>query len=112
MDDSRRFARIRACISCRKTKQELVWREKLQTLHVSNSPIIYSHSDGLVNTHIPTHSSWIIGVFGWPPEAVYYTFIGGAISSYIEDALVVTTSILVGVPLLTVLKKVLNLKNL
>jgi len=53
----------------------------------------------------------LYNVFGWPPEAVYYTFIEGAISSYIEDALVVITSLLVGVPLLTVVKKVLNLKN-
>lgn len=41
----------------------------------------------------------------------YTTFIEGAISSYIEDTLVVITSLLVGVPLLTVVKKVLNLKN-
>lgn len=47
----------------------------------------------------------LYNVFGWPPEAVYYTFIEGAISSYIEDALVIITSFLVGVPLLTVLKK-------
>ncbi|MEM2336234.1 MAG: hypothetical protein QXQ50_09910 [Candidatus Bathyarchaeia archaeon] len=53
----------------------------------------------------------LYNVFGWPPEAVYYTFIEGAINSYIEDILVVITSLLVGVPLLSTLKKLLSLKN-
>ncbi|MCS7114882.1 MAG: hypothetical protein N0A00_05730 [Candidatus Bathyarchaeota archaeon] len=53
----------------------------------------------------------LYNVFGWPPEAVYYIFIGGAIGSYIEDMLVVITSLLVGVPLLIAFKKLLNLKS-
>lgn len=53
----------------------------------------------------------LYNVFGWPPEAVYYIFIEGAVSSYIEDVLVIITSLLVGIPLLTTLKRLLNLKS-
>jgi hypothetical protein len=53
----------------------------------------------------------LYNVLGWPPEAVYYAFIGGAASSYIEDILVVITSIIAGVPILITLKTLLNLKN-
>jgi hypothetical protein len=53
----------------------------------------------------------LYNVFGWTPEAVYFVFIEGAIGSYIEDALVVITSLLAGVPLLIAFKKLLNLKN-
>lgn len=52
----------------------------------------------------------LYNVLGWPPEVVYYAFIEGAIGSYIEDGLVLITSLLVGVPLLIAFKRVL--KNL
>jgi hypothetical protein len=48
--------------------------------------------------------------FGWSPEVVYSIFILGAIDSYIEDALVVIVSLLVGVPLLIALRKVNGLR--
>ncbi|MEM3072569.1 MAG: hypothetical protein QW172_03845 [Candidatus Bathyarchaeia archaeon] len=48
--------------------------------------------------------------FGWPPEAVYSIFVAGAVNSYIEDALVVAVSFLVGVPLLHALRKIPSLK--
>lgn len=48
--------------------------------------------------------------FGWPPEGVYYVFVGGAVDSYIEDVLVVAISFLVGVPLLITLRKILGAK--
>jgi len=48
--------------------------------------------------------------FGWPPEGVYLIFVAGAIDSYIEDALVVTVSFLVGAPLLIALRRILDLK--
>jgi hypothetical protein len=50
-------------------------------------------------------------VLGWPPEVVYYAFIEGAVGSYIEDLLVVITSIIAGVPIIIALKTLLNLKN-
>jgi len=53
----------------------------------------------------------LYAVLGWPPEVVYYAFIEGAASSYIEDILVVITSIIAGVPILITLKTLLNLKN-
>jgi hypothetical protein len=53
----------------------------------------------------------LYNVFGWTPEAVYFVFIEGAIGSYIEDGLVVITSLLAGVPLLIAFKKLLNQKN-
>lgn len=53
----------------------------------------------------------LYNVFGWPPEAVYYIFITGAIDSYIEDVLVVIVSFLIGVPLLVALKRILGLKQ-
>jgi len=51
----------------------------------------------------------LYNILGWPPEAVYYAFIEGAIGSYIEDGLVIITSLLVGVPLLIAFKRLLNL---
>ncbi|MEM3618331.1 MAG: hypothetical protein QXK47_04580 [Candidatus Bathyarchaeia archaeon] len=53
----------------------------------------------------------LYNVFGWPPEAVYYIFIEGAIGSYIEDVLVVITSLIVGVPLLIAFKRLLRLES-
>lgn len=46
-----------------------------------------------------------------PPEAVYYIFIGGAIDSFIEDLIAIITSLIVGVPLLTTIKKLLGLDS-
>ena len=48
--------------------------------------------------------------FGWPPEGVYFIFVTGAIDSYIEDVLVVIVSLVVGAPLLLVLRKIPGLK--
>jgi hypothetical protein len=44
------------------------------------------------------------------PEGVYSIFVTGALGSYVEDALVVIVSFLVGVPLLIALRKILGLK--
>ena len=51
-------------------------------------------------------------LFGFPPDAVYWIFVTGAIDSYIEDVLVVVVSILVGVPILVALRRVPNLRYL
>ncbi len=45
-----------------------------------------------------------------PAEWVYPTFIAGAIDSYIEDALVVVFSILIGCPVLLALKRIAGIK--
>jgi hypothetical protein len=45
-------------------------------------------------------------LFGWSFEALYLVFVAGAIDSYIEDLLVVAVSFLVGLPVLTALRKI------
>jgi len=45
-------------------------------------------------------------VLGWSPDLLYLIFVGGAIDSYIEGALVVLVSSLIGAPLLVALRKV------
>ena len=52
----------------------------------------------------------LYGLFNLAPEVVYYIFVSGAIDSYVEDVLVIAVSLLVGVPLLTALKKILRLE--
>jgi len=49
-------------------------------------------------------------LFSMTPEVVYLTFVGGAVDSYIEDVLIVAVSYLVGIPLLTALRKIPGLK--
>jgi len=51
-------------------------------------------------------------VLGLPHDAVYLAFIGGGVDSFIEDALVVVVSLIVGVPILLALRKILHLKQL
>lgn len=51
-------------------------------------------------------------IFGLTPEAVYSTFVVGAIGSYVEDILVVAVSFLVGVPILVTLQRIPRLRYL
>jgi len=50
--------------------------------------------------------------FKLSPEELYVVFVGGAINSYIEDALVVAIALLVGVPLLMALRKLPAFRSL
>jgi hypothetical protein len=50
-------------------------------------------------------------LFGWSPEVVSVVFVAGAIDSYIEDALVVAISSLVGVPLIVAVRKIPGLRR-
>ena len=45
------------------------------------------------------------------PEVVYAIFVAGAVDSYIEDILVVIVTLVVGVPLLLVLRRILHLRQ-
>lgn len=45
------------------------------------------------------------------PDMVYGAFVAGAVDSFIEDGLVVTISLLVGVPIVLALRKVLSIKK-
>ena len=49
-------------------------------------------------------------LFTTEPQTVYGIFVAGALDSFIEDALVVTVSFIVGVPLLIALQKIPGLK--
>ena len=51
-------------------------------------------------------------MFGLTPEAVYSTFVVGAIGSYVEDFLVVVVSFLVGVPIFVTLQRIPRLRYL
>lgn len=48
--------------------------------------------------------------FSMSDDVVYYTFVGGAVSSYIEDVQVVAVSVLVGVPLLLAIRRIPGFK--
>ena len=52
----------------------------------------------------------LYNLFSLAPEIVYYIFVSGAIYSYLEDAVAIIVSLLVGVPLLTRFKELLNLE--
>ena len=52
----------------------------------------------------------LYALFTTNPDVVYGIFIAGAVDSFIEDALVVVISVLVGVPLLSALQKVPEIK--
>ncbi len=49
-------------------------------------------------------------LFAPDPQMVYGIFVAGALDSFIEDALVVTVSFVVGIPLLTALQKIPGFK--
>ena len=49
-------------------------------------------------------------LFTSSPDGVYAMFVLGAIDSYIEDALVVLVSFVVGVPLVLALRKIPNIE--
>jgi hypothetical protein len=50
-------------------------------------------------------------VLGLSPAATALAFVGGGVDSFIEDALVVLITLVVGVPILLALRKVLNLRK-
>lgn len=52
----------------------------------------------------------LFSLFGLTTEAVYAIFIAGAISSYIEDVLVMIVSLIVGTPLLMSVRKIQGFK--
>jgi hypothetical protein len=53
----------------------------------------------------------LYSVLGWPTEIVSYIFIAGAVDSYIEDAIAIMVSLVVGVPLLMSLRRTLGLRR-
>ena len=49
-------------------------------------------------------------VLGWPSEVVRVAFITGAVDSYIEDAIVVIVTFIIGTPIVLALKKIPGMK--
>ncbi|MGB8780509.1 MAG: hypothetical protein WCD81_07665 [Candidatus Bathyarchaeia archaeon] len=53
----------------------------------------------------------LYSVLGWSPAYTAAVFVGGGVDSFIEDALVVLITLIVGVPILLALRNVLNIKK-
>ncbi len=66
-------------------------------------------TDALVRIFLLVPSGLHI-LFTTEPQIVYTIFVTGAVDSFVEDALVVTVSFIVGVPLLLALQKIPGLK--
>jgi len=94
-------ARMYKCMSDEGVKQLA-----LSTLLIS---FIGTVTDSLTRVFllIPAQLYTVLGV---PPDMVYSIFTLGAVSSYIEDILVIVVSFLVGTPLLSALRKIPGLK--
>jgi len=89
------------------------WVFKGNIRHLSISLILISFigiaTDALVRVFLLVPAG-LYTLFTSSPDAVYVMFVAGAVDSYIEDALVVIVSFLVGVPLLLALRKFLGLE--
>jgi hypothetical protein len=68
-------------------------------------------TDALVRVFLLVPSQ-LYKLFTYSPDVVYAMFVFGAIDSYIEDALVVIVSLVVGVPLIVALRKIPNIEFL
>jgi hypothetical protein len=53
----------------------------------------------------------LYSVLGMSPATAAFTFVAGGVDSFIEDALVVLITLVVGVPILLALRKVLDLRK-
>lgn len=53
----------------------------------------------------------LYSVLGWSPAFTAVVFVGGGVDSFIEDALVVLVTLIVGIPILLALRNVLNIKK-
>ena len=84
------------------------FREKVKLLPLSLAIVsfITVATDGLARVFlfIPVG---LYNFLGMSQDMVYVAFVGGAIDSFIEDALVIAVSLLVGVPILLAVRKVL-----
>jgi hypothetical protein len=65
--------------------------------------------DGLARVFLFVPAGWYS--FFMSQDGVLPTFVGGGINSFIEDALVIVVSLVVGVPIVLALQKVMSLKE-
>jgi hypothetical protein len=84
------------------------WRLSLSLIIIS---FICIATDALVRVFLLVPSG-LYTLFTSSPDVVYAMFVLGAIDSYIEDALVVIVSFVVGVPLVLALRKIPNIEFL
>lgn len=68
-------------------------------------------TDGLIRVFLFIPAGLYSSVLGLSPEAAAATFIGSGINSFIEDALAVLITILVGIPVFLASRKLLSLKE-
>jgi hypothetical protein len=68
-------------------------------------------TDGLTRVFLFIPAGLYSIVLGLSPAATAVAFVGGGVDSFIEDALVVLITFVLGVPILLALRKVLNLKK-
>jgi len=67
-------------------------------------------ADGLTRVFLLIPAG-LYGVLGWSPAYTAGVFVAGGIDSFVEDALVVLITFIVGVPILLALRNVLNIKK-
>jgi hypothetical protein len=67
-------------------------------------------TDSLVRVFLFIPLGMYTSVLGLSPEATTVAFIAGGVDSFIEDALVILITLVVGIPIVLALRKVLNLK--
>lgn len=79
------------------------------TVPLALTSFISTATDSLVRIFLFIPAG-LFSFFGLTTEAVYAIFIAGAISSYIEDILVVIVSLIVGIPILLSMKKIQGFK--
>jgi hypothetical protein len=84
------------------------WRFSVSLIVIS---FICIATDALVRVFLLVPSG-LYTLFTSSPDVVYAMFVLGAIDSYIEDALVVIVSFVVGVPLVLALRKIPNIEFL
>jgi len=68
-------------------------------------------TDGLTRVFLFIPAGLYSSVLGYSPAATVLTFIAGGVDSFVEDALVVLITLIVGVPILLALRNFLNLKK-
>jgi hypothetical protein len=90
-----------------------LFNEKVRLLPVSLVIVsfITVATDGLTRVFLFIPAGLYSSVLGLSPAATAVAFVGGGIDSFIEDALVVLITLVVGVPILLAVRKVLDLRN-
>ncbi|MGD0494441.1 MAG: hypothetical protein ABSB28_00190 [Candidatus Bathyarchaeia archaeon] len=90
-----------------------MFNEKVKLLPVSLVIVsfITVATDGLTRVFLFIPAGLYSSVLGLSPAATAVGFVGSGVDSFIEDALVVLITLVVGVPILLALRNVLNLKN-